>query len=714
MDAADKISVLLVDDRPEKLLALEAILADLPLNLVRAYSGRDALRCLLQQEFAAILLDVNMPGMDGFDTAQLIRQRKSSEHTPIIFVTAYHDELFMSRGYSLGAVDYILQPVVPEILRSKVAVFVDLYRKNRIVREQALWQQQRATQLQKLASASVQINAAQSMARTLQIITDSARDVIGGHQAITLFILDNETQGSQSPKTRAFSSFSDKYADWRGRPLQLDAAATSVIATSRTASRLTAAQLPNHPDWALMMKMKGELPPIEGVLAAPLIGREGRTVGVIYLSDKVNGEFTADDEAILVQLAQMATVAIENILGSQAREANRAKDQFIAVLSHELRTPLTPVLALVAGLQGDKRLPNEIQEDLKIIRRNVELEARLIDDLLDLTRISKGKIELQLEVLDANELLREAANICKNDIAEKSIELVVKLDASCRFVKGDATRLHQVLWNLVKNAVKFTPAKGRITVESLDQGDSTFCACVTDTGIGIEPDILPRIFHAFEQGRTAITRQFGGLGLGLAISKALVEQHRGTLVAASAGRGQRHLHPYHAHHRRRAPRLGLPHPAPRRRRSPEGNPRPPRRRPPRHRPRHGQAPPLQLLPRRRRRQRHRGHELHQIQPLHDPRLRHRPARRLRHRPRPQRPGRPAHPRHRPLRLRHGTRHPPLQGSRLRRTPHQTPQLPAPHRRHRTPHGRGRIGARRFHRWMKTQNAKRKTQNHVPR
>jgi signal transduction histidine kinase len=535
MNVADKISVLLVDDRPEKLLALEAILADLPLTLVRAYSGRDALRHLLQQEFAVILLDVNMPGMDGFDTAQLIRQRKSSEHTPIIFVTAYHDELFMSRGYSLGAVDYILQPVVPEILRSKVSVFVDLYRKNRIVREQALWQQQRATQLQKLASASVQINAAQSMARTLQIITDSAFDVIGSHQAITLFIMDGEA-GKLS--TRAFSTFSDKYADWRGRPLQLDAAAHSVIATSRGATRLTAAQLPAHPDWALLMQMRGEIPPVEGILAAPLVGRDGRNVGVIYLSDKMSGEFSADDEAILVQLAQMATVAIENILSTEAREANRAKDQFIAVLSHELRTPLTPVLATVASLQSDVRLPTDIQDDLKMIRRNVELEARLIDDLLDLTRISKGKIELQLEVVDANELLREAANICQSDITEKCIELVVHLQAKRRYVKGDATRLQQVFWNLLKNAVKFTPAKGRIVVESFDQGDATFCARVTDTGIGIESEILPRIFTAFEQGRTAITRQFGGLGLGLAISKALVEQHHGTLAATSAGRGK--------------------------------------------------------------------------------------------------------------------------------------------------------------------------------
>src|SRR3954468_1352482 len=230
MDSVENISILLVDDRPEKLLALEAVLADLPLELARANSGRDALRCLLQQEFAVILLDVNMPGMDGFETAQLIRQRKSSEYTPIIFVTAYHDEVFMSRGYTLGAVDYILQPVVPEILRSKVNVFVDLYRTTRQVQAQARWQQQRAAQLQKLATASVAINAAKSMADTLQFITETARDVIGSHQAITLFRLDpaymieatgtsmgsaaSGSNGSAAPgpatsvATRAFTSFS--------------------------------------------------------------------------------------------------------------------------------------------------------------------------------------------------------------------------------------------------------------------------------------------------------------------------------------------------------------------------------------------------------------------------------------------------------------------------------------------------------------------------
>ncbi len=444
MDVTDKCSVLLVDDRPEKLLALEAVLSDLPLHLVRANSGREALRALLGQEFACILLDINMPGMDGFETATLIRQRKISQHTPIIFITAYQDELFMSRGYSLGAVDYILQPVVPEIIRSKVSVFVDLYRKTRQVVDQARWQQQRAAQLQRLASASVGINAATSMARTLQFITDSARDVIGSHQAITLFRTEAENvigslaavgtgsvgegmaKGSQA---RAFSSLGDKYADWRGRPLQLDTAQHSAVANSRTPTRLSVKTLPAHADFALILKLQAEaeIPPVVGMLAAPLIGRDGRNMGVIYLSDKIDGEFTPDDEAMLLQLSQMGSVAIENHLSAEAREANRAKDQFIAVLSHELRTPLTPVLATVASLQSDKRLPSDVQEDLKVIRRNVELEARLIDDLLDLTRISKGKIELHMEVVDVNELLREAMNICRNDIAEKCLELVVDL-----------------------------------------------------------------------------------------------------------------------------------------------------------------------------------------------------------------------------------------------------------------------------------------------
>src|SRR3954463_8385025 len=184
-----KVSILIVDDRPDKLLALEAVLEDLGQTIVRAYSGREALRQVLAHAFAVILLDVNMPGMDGFETASLIRQRKSSEHTPIIFVTAFGDEMHAARGYSMGAVDYILAPVVPEVLRTKVAVFVDLYRKTEQVSRQAESLRRRATQLQKLAAASVAISGAPSIDKLLQTVTDTARDVIGSHQAITLFVL---------------------------------------------------------------------------------------------------------------------------------------------------------------------------------------------------------------------------------------------------------------------------------------------------------------------------------------------------------------------------------------------------------------------------------------------------------------------------------------------------------------------------------------------
>src|SRR4029079_7191527 len=167
-----KASILIVDDRPDKLLALEAVLEELGENIVRAYSGREALRHILTHEFAVILLDVNMPDMDGFETAQLIRQRKSSAHVPIIFLTAMSDEMHVARGYSLGAVDYILTPVVPQVLKSKVAVFVDLFRKSQQVEQQANSLRRRTLQLQKIASASLAINAALSIDKMMQTITD--------------------------------------------------------------------------------------------------------------------------------------------------------------------------------------------------------------------------------------------------------------------------------------------------------------------------------------------------------------------------------------------------------------------------------------------------------------------------------------------------------------------------------------------------------------
>src|SRR3954447_22302692 len=268
-----KVNILLVDDRPEKLLSIEAVLEDLGQNIVRAYSGREALRHVLAQDFAVILLDVNMPGMDGFETAALIRQRKNSEHVPIIFITAFGDEMLASRGYSLGAVDYILTPVVPEVLRSKVSVFVDLFKKTEQVRRQAETLRRRATQMQRLAAASVAINSALSIDRMLQTVTDTAREVVGSHQAITLFI-DPRPGGPRQRTTVATASYSDRYAEWRNQPLQLEPIAETAVFRSYTATRLTEPELLGPPDWEIVRKLR--IPPIRGgMLAAPLTGRDG-------------------------------------------------------------------------------------------------------------------------------------------------------------------------------------------------------------------------------------------------------------------------------------------------------------------------------------------------------------------------------------------------------------------------------------------------------
>jgi PAS domain S-box-containing protein len=221
-----------------------------------------------------------------------------------------------------------------------------------------------------------------------------------------------------------------------------------------------------------------------------------------------------------------------------AEAANSSKDRFLAVLSHELRTPLTPVLMAAAALEHDPNLRPDVREDLAMIKRNIELETKLIDDLLDLNRITSGKLPLYLEPLDLNAAVRDVCGICRPALQERGIALKMTFDDDAGSVSADSARLRQVLWNVLKNAIKFTSEQGtiRVTTQRLASG---FCQVrVRDSGIGIPPKVLPRIFNAFEQGDASVTRQFGGLGLGLAICKALVDLHGGTIRAESAGSGQ--------------------------------------------------------------------------------------------------------------------------------------------------------------------------------
>ena len=220
-----------------------------------------------------------------------------------------------------------------------------------------------------------------------------------------------------------------------------------------------------------------------------------------------------------------------------AQAANRAKDQFIAVLSHELRTPLTPVLATILELNARTDLTPSLKESIELIRRNVELEARLIDDLLDITRISKGKLAMDRQVVEVDEVLRDALRICQNDLARKQLKVALEFAAPEHRVEGDGARLLQTFWNLLQNAVKFTPPGGEITLRTHGNAD-TVTVEIVDNGIGIEGDALQRIFEPFGQGDETISRRFGGLGLGLALSRALIEAHGGHVRAHSAGRDQ--------------------------------------------------------------------------------------------------------------------------------------------------------------------------------
>ncbi|MGH8099905.1 MAG: ATP-binding protein, partial [Chthoniobacterales bacterium] len=263
-----------------------------------------------------------------------------------------------------------------------------------------------------------------------------------------------------------------------------------------------------------------------------LLDQLGESIGIVLRTIEANRR----TEGLLEQSQSLAAeLQKTNVELQEKARSNLAKDQFLAMLSHELRTPLTPVLASALALEHEKTSPEQMQESLQIIRRNVELEARLIDDLLDLTRISKGKVQLNFEIVDAHTLLRNALEICQSDIEQKHLDLRLNLAAKKVHLRADPARVQQIFWNLIKNAVKFTPKDGQISISTSNEQHGHLRVEVADTGVGIELEALPKIFDAFEQGgRTKL----GGLGLGLAISKALVEAHKGSLSVESAGRNQ--------------------------------------------------------------------------------------------------------------------------------------------------------------------------------
>jgi signal transduction histidine kinase len=375
----DKANILIVDDLPEKLLVFKTVLEDLEQNLIMVRSGSEALREVLERDFAVILLDVNMPDIDGIETASLIRKHRKSAHTPIIFITAYADEMQTSQGYSLGAVDYILSPVMPDVLRSKVKVFVELY------------QAQQRTRLM----------AEEQVAR--------ARAEAG----------------------------------------------------QRAAEELT----------------------------------------------------------------------------RQLQEEARRKDEFLAMLAHELRNPLAPIRTAVEVIRRVAPPDPTLNMARDAVDRQVGHLVRLVDELLDVSRISEGRITLKKEQIELGKVIAHSVETARPLIESRGQRLSVTLPRSPLWLFGDGVRLAQVVANLLNNSAKYTPEGGRIEVAvSAHEGEAM--VEVRDDGEGIEAQLLPRVFDLFVQGQRSLDRSQGGLGLGLTLVKRLVELHHGRVEAESGGPGR--------------------------------------------------------------------------------------------------------------------------------------------------------------------------------
>jgi len=334
-------------------------------------------------------------------------------------------------------------------------------------------------------------------------------------------------------------SLSDKYAAWRSYDAKPDGSGIHrMVCESNRPLRLTQAELEAHPRWRAFGQEAGRHPPIRGLLAAPLMDHDGRNLGLIRVSDKVEGEFTAADEAILVQLAQITSAVVENVrLYRAAQEANRLKDDFLATLSHELRTPLSAILGWARVLRSGQSDRETTDRALESIERNVRVQTKLIDDLLDISRITSGRLRLQVRPVELGPVILAAIETTRPAAEAKAIRLDTALDPRAGSISGDPERLQQIVWSLVSNAVTFTPTGGRVQVR-LERRDPVVEIAVSDTGQGIAPEFLPHVFERFRQTDSSTARRQGGLGVGLAIARHLTELHGGAIRAESPGVGR--------------------------------------------------------------------------------------------------------------------------------------------------------------------------------
>jgi signal transduction histidine kinase len=507
------IRILLVDDAPANLAALRSVLARPDHELVEARSGAEALRFLLRNDCALILMDVQMPELDGFETAHLIRQNERTRTIPIVFLTAHGTEdLHVRKGYASGAIDYVSKPFDPELLRSKVAAFVALYAAQRQVLEQA--EQLREAQRREHAHALAQLEL--RSLRRQEAAQRRYRTLVEGVTHAVVWIADPVTQVPKFSSPSVATILGRAAEDWLADPTPIG---ERVHAADRAAFAAAAAAL---------------APGGEGVRLQHRMERPGGEV--VWLDTALRLLPTEDGEGL--ELHGFSVDLTETLRAREAlQDAVRLREDFLSIASHELRTPLSALalqMRLLDGVVSSGKLSLGSAEAADLRRRvqtgvrQVDRLTKLVNSLLDLARIRSGKLKLELERFDLCELVRDIAARYDATLAKASRALVLRAEAPV-VGRWDRSRLDQLVTNLVTNAVKYG-GHGPITV-SAGVSDGRALLAVHDRGPGIPPHDLDRIFERFMQGSAAST---GGLGLGLFISRKIAEAHGGAIRAESA------------------------------------------------------------------------------------------------------------------------------------------------------------------------------------
>jgi len=523
MTSGPRVNILVVDDVPAKLIAMDALLAELDENVVCVGSGADALRQLLERDFALILLDVNMPDMDGFETAALIRRRPRLRHVPIIFMTAGYDDAHALRGYSLGAVDYVFTPVVPDVLRTKVRVFVELFRMTEELKRQAeervaLAREQAGRAAAERASrrAAFLADAGKSMARSLDLdttvttILDLVVPVLGDHAVLRLRAAGEETVHARHAggANRAGGPLGVRMSDG------MDAAVGSL--------------------GRQLVTLPGEEEETVRGVACPLLAR-GTALGVFAVAsqdpEKVYDPATIE---LFEEICGRAAIAVDNcLLYREIEERDSRKEQFVAMLAHELRNPLGAITSAVGVLDLVGGDPADRAREL--IKRQLRNLGQLVEDLVDTTRITTGKISLTRSSVNLAE--HATRSVRTFEVAGSATGYHISVNSKDTWVHADPARVDQILANLIGNALKYTPAGGSIAIRVHPEGDQGVIE-IADTGVGMSSEVLAHAFELFYQDERAPDRARGGLGVGLTLVRQLVELHGGSVEAVSDGEGR--------------------------------------------------------------------------------------------------------------------------------------------------------------------------------